>query len=376
MDEIELGYLMAVAAALVWTPRALRGWLDVLESPRAVVAWARDCREHPPCGAEPLREEALARLAHIDETAAAEALDAFRASGARLLRDGAEDYPSALRDLCDAPPLLYLRGDAAALRAGRSVAVVGSRAASAYGRTVAHSIAAELAAAGVCVVSGLARGIDAAAHKGALSTGGMTIAVVGSGLSALYPPYHALLADEIVANGGAVVSEFPPRMDARAHHFPMRNRIVAALAHATVVVEASRRSGALITARLADEIGRSVFAIPGDVGRPTSEGTNALIMDGVALITGADDVCRLMNWATPVHICNSKGDGANEGDSLIALLEPNGSAIEELSERAGMSIAAVSSRLMVLEIRGEVARLPGGLYAPAGQRPVRACSSA
>ena len=276
MDELDRGYLMAVSGALVWTPRLLRSWLDGCGGARALLQVVETDDATPPYGAEPLGSRAIARLRAIDDRAAAHAIADLQRSGARVLTDADPEYPPSLRDLNDAPPLVYVRGNASAI-GERAVAIVGSRAATAYGRTVAAELAAGFGALGACIVSGLARGIDAAAHKAALDAGAPTVAVVGSGLSALYPPYHSLLADDIVAAGGAVLSEFPPMLPAHAHQFPMRNRIVAALSRATILVEAGTRSGALITARLADELGRRVFAIPGDVGRPTSAGTNALI---------------------------------------------------------------------------------------------------
>ncbi|HYK54564.1 MAG TPA: DNA-processing protein DprA, partial [Candidatus Eremiobacteraceae bacterium] len=294
MDSLADGYLMAVAGALVWTPRLLRAWLDACGSARDLLAWI-GAHDVPPEGVPALSVAALERLRSIDDLVAHRAADALGASGARLLKDIDPDYPSSLRDLSDPPPILYVKGAIGALGA-RPVAIVGSRAATTYGRQVASSLAADLGAFGACIVSGLARGIDACAHSAALAAGAPTVAVIGSGTSALYPPYHALLADEIIAAGGAVVTEFPPLEAARAHHFPMRNRIVAAFSVATIVVEASRRSGALITARLADELGRHVFAIPGDVTRPTSMGTNELIKDGVTLVTGGADVASLLGW--------------------------------------------------------------------------------
>jgi len=251
MDPLDDGYAMALAGALVWTPRSLRSFLDSLGTARSVIEWVAR-HDVPPEGVPALSDQARQRVSAIDDRTARAAIDELEKSGARLVRDSDADYPSSLRDLVDPPPLLYVKGDIASLGA-RPIAIVGSRAATTYGRHVAASLATDLAGFGASIVSGLARGVDACAHAAAVAANAPTIAVIGSGLSALYPPYHALLADEIVAGGGAVISEFPPREAARAHHFPMRNRIVAALAAATIVVEAGLRSGALITARLADE---------------------------------------------------------------------------------------------------------------------------
>jgi DNA processing protein len=359
VDELERGYLMAVCGALVWTPRLLRSWLDALGSPRALLDAVRSDEVNTPPGVQPFGASALERLRAVDADAARTALDDLERSGARSIADGDPEYPPSLRDLVDAPPVVYVRGTLAALEE-RSVAIVGSRAASAYGRGVAASLAVELGGLGACIVSGLARGIDAAAHKGALSGGAPTVAVVGSGLSALYPPYHSLLADDIVAAGGAVLSEFPPHFPPLAHQFPMRNRLVAAIAQATIVVEAGARSGALITARLANDIGRPVFAIPGDVGRATSAGTNGLIKDGVPLITGALDAADLLGWKVRAAGAPGESSGA---DPILALLGPAGMEVDELAARVDIDLPSLLARLTMLEILGAVERLPGGSYA-------------
>lgn len=359
MDDLELGYLLAVAGAGVWSPRALATWLRALGSPRAVVQRVRH-GDDPPPGSERLSPAARARLAEIDDTAARAAFDAVAGSGARVVLDGDADYPAALRDLCDAPVVLYARGSLDAL-ARRTVAIVGSRAASSYGRSVAATMASDFAAFGAAVISGLARGIDAAAHRGALDAGNPTVAVLGSGVRALYPDYHALLADEIVAGGGAVISEFPPGEPARAFQFPMRNRVVAALAHATIVVEAGSRSGALITARLADELGRSIFAVPGDVTRPTSRGTNGLIADGVPLVTSAADVASMMHWE-PAMPPLSQTDRSASG-TLLELISTQPLGIDELAASSGRPVAEIAAELMMHELAGRVQREAGGVYA-------------
>lgn len=380
MDDLELGYLLAVAAAGVWSPRALAQWLRVLGTPRAVVEAARVQRDETPSGAEKLSSATRARLAVIDDAAALEALATARASGAHIVPRDDPRYPARLHELCDAPLVLYVRGELASL-ARRSVAIVGSRAASAYGRAVAAQLATDFSAYGATIVSGLARGVDAAAHKGAIDARLPTVAVLGSGICALYPRYHALLADEIVAGGGAVISEFPPAECARAFHFPMRNRVVAVLADATIVVEASERSGALITARLADELGRHVFAIPGDIGRPTSRGTNALIADGIPLVTSARDAAGLMQWAVDGRL-NSTAPSPQGGfpetlDDIIRALPEHGCAIDELAILTGASAADLAARLTLLELQGAVARRAGGLYVAVHARDApnaRACN--
>lgn len=365
-EEIETGYLLAVAAAAVWTPRPLVAMLGEFGSARALVEYARaPLQAAVTC--EQLGAEALARVAAIDDVAARSAFVTACRSDLHFVTSTSSAYPRRLLDLCDAPPVLYYRGELDTLN-DRVVAVVGSRAATPYGRSISAQLVRGLAAYGATVISGLARGIDAAAHRAAIASGLPTVAVIGSGLRALYPSYHSQLAAEIVRHGGAVISEFPPHMEARQHHFPMRNRLVAALAEATIVVEASTRSGALITAHLANEFGRHVFAVPGDVGRTASEGTNALIKDGVTLTTGADDIAALLRWRAqlPEAPNSARTTSAPESGGLFGrLLEALASGprgVDDLCLAAGMDAGAVSAQLTLLEMQGLVARGAGGLY--------------
>lgn len=369
LDDLDLGFLCAVTSACVWSPRPLTTWLEALGSVRAIVDFASsNASVAPPPGAEALSADALERLRAVDADAARRALDDLRASGCQVVLCDDAAYPKRLRDLRDPPLVLYYRGDLRALDR-RAVAIVGSRGASSYGRTQAAQMAAELCGFGACVVSGFARGIDAAAHRGALDAGGLTAAVPGSGLSALYPDYHERLAAEIVERGGLVMSEFAPAMPARPHHFPMRNRIVAALADATVIIEANQRSGALITARLADELGRHVFALPGDVDRPTSAGTNGLIKDGVILVTSGADVASLLQWDRLFPNVNSGAAGSAPADEpVVNLLRAGVDDADEIAARLGMSAASVGAQLTLLEIQGIVVRKPGGKFAAAGTR--------
>ena len=210
-----------------------------------------------------------------------------------------DSYPSSLRALPDPPIVLYSWGNWTGTDAERSIAVVGSRMATHYGRLCARNISHDLAEAGVTVISGLARGVDTEAHTGAMDAEGRTIAVIGAGLNKLYPRENRNLAQRIADGHGAVVSEFPMDLPPSRTTFPMRNRIVSGWSCATLVVEASGRSGALITARTAAEQGRDVFCIPGPVDRHSSDGCHALIRDGAILATGASDILQDMNWAVP-----------------------------------------------------------------------------
>jgi DNA processing protein len=236
------------------------------------------------------------------------------------------------------------------------VAVVGSRAASVQGRTLARALGRDLAAAGATIVSGLARGIDTAAHRGALDAGGRTVAVLGSGLDNVYPPENAELADTI-AERGAIVSEFPLGAVPYPAHFPRRNRVIAGWSRAVVVVEAAEKSGALVTARAALEEGREVFAVPGHPSQPGAAGCNQLIKDGAALVRGAADVAREIDLSLPVAPGLAPGD-----DVLGALRADVPSSLEELGRRSGLETPALLVRLTELELADKVRRLPGALF--------------
>lgn len=276
--------------------------------------------------------------------------------GVRSIARGAADYPARLLDLADPPPEIFVRG---ALPAGSTaVAIVGSRAATPYGLERAERIAADLARLGVVIVSGLARGIDAAAHRGALEAGGITIAVLPGGISAITPPAHAGLADRI-ARRGALLSEWPGAYPARRGLFVRRNRLIAALAQATVVVEAAERSGALSTAAAARRLLRPLLAVPGDVDRPTSRGCNALLRAGAAFCESAADVLRV--------VPASAGAGASDEARLAAALAEQPLAVEALAEAAGLPIGRALAALLALEWAGAAAVHPGQRWSrPAG----------
>jgi DNA processing protein len=218
--------------------------------------------------------------------AAAEIERALR-QGCRLVTLTDPDFPLLLREIPDPPPFLYVRGDLAGCP--RPIAVVGSRNATAYGVETTHRICKDLAGLGFTVVSGMALGIDAAAHEGALSGQGRTVAVLGSGLDNIYPPQHRRLAERI-AGSGAVISEFPLQAGPEAHHFPVRNRIISGMSLGTVVVEATKDSGSLITARLAAEQNREVFAVTGSIQSFKSMGTHTLIKEGATLVENVQDI--------------------------------------------------------------------------------------
>lgn len=284
-------------------------------------------------------------------------------AGGRLItwQDGA--YPDLLRHIPDPPLYLFALGEPDE-RDAHAVAMVGSRDASAYGRQMTAHLAEGLAAHGVTVVSGLARGIDAAAHAAALRAGGRTIAVLGSGIDVIYPSEHHRLSMQIARNG-AIVSEYPMGTAPDAENFPGRNRIISGLSLGTVVVEAAERSGSLITARYAAEQGREVFAVPGPVGART-RGTHQLLRDGAALVEGPDDVLREI----APHLASSARPAApvvaGVEAAVLAELDETPRGVDELIARTQLSAGALLESLLLLELRGLVRQLPGQQFARGG----------
>jgi DNA processing protein len=270
-------------------------------------------------------------------------------------------YPRALLDSPDPPLLLYVRGRIDLLERP-AIAIVGSRNATAQGLENARAFAAHLGGAGWVVVSGLALGIDGAAHEGALAGGGGTIAVVGTGLDVVYPARHRALAEKIAADG-LLISEFAIGTPALAENFPIRNRIIAALARGTLVVEAAVQSGSLITARLALEAGRDVFAIPGSIHSPQSRGCHALIKQGAKLVDSANDIVdELAPLAGAARMAASPSAGQRPPPAPDPILDALGFdpiGLDELIARTGQSAADLSARLLDFELQGRVARLPG-----------------
>jgi DNA processing protein len=237
---------------------------------------------------------------------------------------------------------------------------VGARAATGLGLAFARVLARDLAAAGLTVVSGLARGIDTRAHRGALDAGGRTVAVLGSGLDRLYPEENAALAAQIERDG-AVVSEFPPGTGPWKQNFPRRNRVIAGWGSAVVVVEAGAKSGALSTARAALDEGREVMAVPGHPSQPNAEGTNGLIRDGAALVRGAADV--LAEMGVPAQREMLKCVAGRPADPVLSALPPGDAAcIDDIQARCGVALPALLARLAELEVAGEVVRLSGALF--------------
>jgi DNA processing protein len=284
--------------------------------------------------------------------------------GARLLFIDDPAYPPLLAELDNAPPALTMRGDLSLL-ARPSVAVVGARNASAAACRFARGLALELADAGATVVSGLARGIDTAAHVGAMPA---TVAVIAGGLDVAFPPENAALQEEI-ATRGLLLAEMPPGVEPRARHFPYRNRIIAGVAQGTVVVEAAPKSGSLITARLAGEAGREVMAVPGSPLDPRAQGCNLLIREGATLVQTAADVLEQLRPIDPraVRAPASRFETAPPADAsdaerarLVALLGPVPVAVDELIRQSGLPAPVVHTVLLELELAGRLERHAGG----------------
>ena len=271
-------------------------------------------------------------------------------------------YPRALLDVADPPLLLYAQGRVDLLNSP-SIAIVGSRNPTPQGADNARAFAAHLSGAGYTIISGMALGIDGAAHEGGLSAPGSTVAVVGTGLDRVYPKRHLKLAHRI-ADVGVIVSEFSLGTPPLPPNFPLRNRIIAGLAQGTLVVEAALKSGSLITARMASDAGREVFAIPGSIHSPQSRGCHALIRQGAKLVECAQDILEELLPPRTVHVdqCTINGTPASADDPLLAALGFDPVTLDALCARTGWSAADLSVRLFDLELGGRVARLPGQLF--------------
>lgn len=284
-----------------------------------------------------------------------------RCGAVAVARDDPE-YPALLRQIPDAPPILFVRGRAA-LPGARTLAVVGSRNATAYGTRMARRIARGLSEAGVTVVSGLARGVDGAAHRGAVDARARTVAVLGSGVDVIYPPEHLSLTEEILNAGGSLVSEFPPGAPPRPAHFPARNRVISGLSLGVLLVEGAKQSGAMSTVRFALEQGREVLAMPGQADSPLSASTHALIRDGARLVTSAAEILEDMGWAGGPRR-DAKGAAAGlplTGDEqrIYSALSGGPADPDALVELTGMAPSELNSHLTILELQGLIRKLPG-----------------
>lgn len=320
-----------------------------------------------------LSERQAEALASFSDFARVECMEEqIAASGQHVLAFSDPNYPAALRTLFSPPPVVFVRGDIS-IKAELSASVVGTRHPTPYGLKVAEHLGAALSRSGICTISGGARGIDAQAHRGAMAAGGPTVAVLGAGLDVPYPPEHVTFFEQIVAEGGALLGELPPGTPPMRGNFPARNRLLAGLGRACVVVEAGDKSGALITARYAMEQGKTVLAVPGRIDRAQSRGVNRLIRDGAKPLLEILDV---VEEVLGEHL--NRGQAEDEAATAMRaqLPPPPGDAgkiwsrlvdaetdADELVVKTGLSAAQVNAALLELELAGRVQRLPGNRYA-------------
>lgn len=343
-------------------PRTRRALLDRFGSSAAVLrALPSQLREVEGVGPKLAAKITTAR----DEIHAEEEIEACRRSGVAIVTDAHPGYPRSLREIAAPPALLFVRGSWEP-RDAIAVAIVGTRHGTQYGLRQAERLAGSLARAGLTIVSGLARGIDAAAHRGALDAGGRTLAVLGSGVLNIYPPEHRDLAEEVAARG-ALLSEAPPRAEPLPGVFPQRNRIISGLSLGVIVVEAGERSGALITARHAMEQGREVFAVPGRIDDRTTVGCHRLIRDGAKLVHSPEDVLEELG---PLVEPTPHDDGRvvhhpaelllNEPErQVLSAIGSDATLIDHVVAETGLGAAQVLSTLSVLEMRHLIRRLSG-----------------
>lgn len=356
VDELRLAMVAGIG------PRLRKALLDRFGSAANIFRAApSDLRDVPGIGPELTRR----LVGALDQTDVLAQIALCREHGIQIVGDRSSNYPHMLREICDPPGILFVRGE---LRPqdNLGIAIVGSRHGTQYGLAQAERLAASLARAGLTIVSGLARGVDAAAHRGALAAGGRTLAVLGSGILNLYPPEHAELAVQVAAQG-AILSESPPHSPPLSGAFPQRNRIISGLSLGVIIVEAALQSGALITARLALEQGREVFAVPGRVDNRMSRGCHRLIRDGAKLVESADDVLEELG---PLVTPTASADGQtvhhpaelllNECErQVLSAISSERITVDEVVRNTGLPVPQVLATLSVLEMR-RLVRRPGG----------------
>ncbi len=361
MNEVENLITLNLVRGL--GPVRIRKLLQHLGSAGAVLASPTyRLREVPGIGS--ILAEAVSRWRELPYR---EEFELIEKLGLKVLTIIDRDYPENLKEIYDPPTVLYLRGELLP-QDKFSLGVVGSRRASHYGRQTAYKISGGLAGRGFTVVSGLARGIDGQAHRGALAGKGRTIAVLGSGLANIYPPEHRELVQEIAASG-AVISEFPVRAVPERTNFPLRNRVISGLSLGILVVEAARKSGALITARLALDQGRSVMAVPGRIDSFSAEGTNQLIQEGAKMVREVDDVIEEFEYLVsesavrgPEGVGEAPSGLTPEEEAIYNLLSEEEKGIDQIVEEMGIGSGPVTSTLLSLELKRLVKRLPGKTY--------------
>jgi DNA processing protein len=358
MDQAERRAWLRLALTEGVSPRVVRELLTAFGLPSGIFEAGRSAVARVAGEAQ-----ADALLASEPARAIEAALTWLDSNAARSLITLADaDYPALLLQLSDPPPLLYLHGRRELLNRP-ALAIVGSRSASRQGEANAEAFAAHLAECGLTIVSGLARGIDSAAHRGALEAEASTIAVLGTGADVVYPLSNRELTERI-AKRGLLVSEYPLGTPAIPHNFPRRNRLIAAAARGVLVVEAALRSGSLITARLAGELGREVMAIPGSIHSPVTHGCHQLIREGARLVESAQDVLQELRMDTQLAaaaVVSVEGTGTQHADLLQAVgFDPVD--LDTLAQRTGLEPGALSARLLELELTQDVERLAGNCY--------------
>lgn len=398
-DANTAGPTALIEARLPWLRLAFVGLpaerclavLERWESPEAVLKAAASGFDDQLLATRGITPTTVGRLREAATMDISRALRAMATHSIRMLLMDDEDYPAALRGIPAPPPYLFIRGDV--LPSDEvAVGIVGTRGATEYGRGIAEKFAVDLAARGVTVVSGLARGIDTAAHRGALEAGGRTFAVCGCGLDIVYPSDNKGLMEQ-VQHGGAAFSEFAPTVHPESWHFPARNRIISGLSAGVIIIEAGERSGALITADFAMEQGRDVFAVPGNIHRIQSRGPHQLIKQGATLVESADDVLEALNnralpFERPARTPDGKvveKTGAKSGrpkrkaeralppaprldlspgeNRVYMTLDVEAKHVDDIATLAQMGAAEVNSTLVLLELKGIARRLPGSLFA-------------
>jgi DNA processing protein len=345
-------------------PVRLRKLLEVFETPERILAAKRSELR----GVEGIGNEVAEEMANWESTVdlAAE-LERIREFGAEVITAQSPSYPRQLREIHAPPIVLYVWGELTE-RDQHAIGVIGSRRTSHYGAECAKKLSYQLAYAGLTVISGLARGIDTAAHQGAIAAKGRTIAVIGSGLTKLYPPENAALAEKIRSGNGAVVSEFSMTVEPDRQTFPMRNRIISGWSHGILVVEAGLNSGALITASQAIEQGRSVYAVPGHINAPTAHGSNRLIQQGAKLVMDAGDILDDLQILLPEKQKLPEASSrplpelSTDERLIYDAIRPTETPIDQIAATSELPAAIVSSVLLRLELKRLVKQLPGKYF--------------
>jgi len=326
------------------SPLQIRKYIDAFGSPKSAL--------NNYCGGKFSKVEIESAL----NRAKAE-LESAHSKDIAILCESSPSYPKLLREIPDRPIVLYVKGK---LPDAPSIAIVGSRKADAYCMSTSEKISKELSEAGFAIISGLAYGVDAAAHKSSVASKGKTVAVLGSGLCDIYPREHQLLAKKIIECDGAIVSEFALLAGPERQNFPKRNRIIAGISLGVIVVAAAKRSGALITARLAMEYNRNVWAVPHRFGDELGEGVIGLMRDGATVISKSSDI--LEDLALQMDISSFKKTAPNSKDEVLTSINADGSTLDEIALKTGLERKILYQRILQLELEGKIISIPGGLY--------------